>query len=462
MTTTVHRLTLPLVFPEGISMGASRERNSLVLATDGTDRPVLRGSALAGALRGAWVRAHSEEDARRWFGRPVGDAASDDGGTPSPLRVPDSTIDGGNMGVVVRSHNARDRHTGAVVDGGLFTVASCAPGARATPVLWLHASEPDSRAFLAQLVGLFDAGLTLGGAASRGVGRAVVDRSGTGPRYRSFELTRAEDLGSWLDEHRAWRAGLVPEQGEPVTPIQAPDRQLRVRLRFGVPRGQDVLVGDGMGLDHDVEPQMVVDADGKQLWRLPGSAVRGALRSWVARLASREGQRVADSALRHDERVEDGVALDGDDLAWGFENDRAARDRYTENPELVPCPVMRLFGSAYAKGRVHVTDALCASGDLQTRVHVAIDRISGGANEGLLFDNQVLTGAVEFVTTMTVSAPSDDEARWLATAVRAIDMGLIRIGSSKSTGRLCLRAVPEASGQGEEHFTRIHPLEMTR
>jgi CRISPR/Cas system CSM-associated protein Csm3 (group 7 of RAMP superfamily) len=122
---------------------------------------------------------------------------------------------------------------------------------------------------------------------------------------------------------------------------------------------------------------------------------------------------------------------------------------------------MCLFGSLYARGRLHIADAFADldSGDAQRRTHVTIDRVTGGTNEGFLFDNDVLTsnGRLVFRTSLTVERPTVEEAAWLAASLRAIDLGILRVGSSKAGGRLALAAPPTASGPHHELFTALEP-----
>ena len=143
----------------------------------------------------------------------------------------------------------------------------------------------------------------------------------------------------------------------------------------------------------------------------------------------------------------------------------AARDPRTQ------CPVANLFGSLFQAGRIHISDAyapcsLAADGwglaEEQVRKHVAVDRITGGAAESMLFDNTVLTAypngeSPRFEVTMRIQEPTEEEARWLAGALRALDLGILRVGSSKSSGRMAIIAPPEAKGRGKESFGAIRP-----
>lgn len=72
----IHRLILPVVFPAGLSPGEAKTTNLLTVARDGKGRPVLRGTALAGAMRQAWrerIDDNGKDTTDLLFGASVGD-----------------------------------------------------------------------------------------------------------------------------------------------------------------------------------------------------------------------------------------------------------------------------------------------------------------------------------------------------------------------------------------------------
>jgi len=465
-----HRLLLNVVFPEGLSPGEGSEANVLTVSRDGQGRPVLRGSAIAGALRHAWTehygRLDVDEDPAVWFGVACKKAQGD----PSPLRVLDSLIrTGAGPEISIRVHNAIDRHTGAVLDKGLFAIESIPPGSGCRILLILDSDRVEAPRFIEEIVSLFATGLLVGGRTARGIGRAQLD----GPaKYKCFDLSLLDEYCAWLDEQYKVSLGEWPSDGEELF-AETVSNVLRVKVTFQTPRGQDVLPGDGQGLDFEMQPKRVVCADGKERYVLSGSALRGVLRAWMTRLAARDGLPIADTVKRHLERVEKGEKLHGDELGWGFESDEKQRRNLALAPHDVECPIMNLFGSCYQRGRIHVADAIgdqpCGSPEAsreeaadtpeQMRMHVAVDRFSGGATESLLFDNTVLTN-VRFSTVITLESPEEREVRWLAGTLRAIDMGILRVGSSKSAGRLALARVPEAEGPYAELLEDVVPAEI--
>lgn len=462
--TTVFRVSIPLVFPEGISPGESRSGNLLSIARDGVDRPILRGTALAGALRHAWIaaeRMRTEKDADRWFGYALEDNM---GGTESLLKVSDCVLEGG--GPSVRTHNAIDRHTGAPVKGGLFSLETLPPGTKTCAVIWLNVPEgiptDEARAFVTTLCRIASDGLSVGGNASRGIGRVLIDGYAVMQEYDCKDLDQHAFM---LDEHYRWRSGEKLTLGDAVA-IQddRASEDLVLEVAFTLPTGSDLLVGDGQGVDYEVEPQRVICADGKERWRIQGSSLRGVLRGWMSRLAARDKRFKDKLNNSHKSAVDLGRPVTGEDLAWGIGMDRkrvqGALSSEPENlDEEVPCPIMSLFGSSYAKGRLHITDALSATevkkADEQVRAHVAVDRITGGASEGFLFMNTVLVGSPVFNCRIRIRDIKEHEAQWLYASLRAIDLGILRVGSSKAGGRLILAAKPTVKGIHSDTFNSL-------
>jgi CRISPR/Cas system CSM-associated protein Csm3 (group 7 of RAMP superfamily) len=482
-TRFVHRLTIPLVFPAGLAPGAGKDGgNLLALATDGAGKPVLRGTAIAGVLRHAWARAKDYDasalgqhnEVARWFGYALGDDASPEGNhnsLPSPLRVADAPLFQGASAAERRQHNSIDRHSGSVREGGLFTLEALPPQTKATVVLHLHLhDETGAEDFLKEILGLVKSGLTFGGHGARGVGLARLDGEA---RHRRFELRDINDCAAALDESWAWRNerpdAFTGDAGFKADPEV---KSLHVTVNLAVPRGQDICIGSGMGVEFPIEPQKVTAADGKSYWRLPGSSLRGCFRAWFARLAARAAlQGKCKPPTDSLERLQSsGEVPSGDEVGRLFHDRKTFKvnvarlqDKNTELKDVVTCPVASLFGSLYNAGRLHIADALSAepvqAKDRQHRKHVAVDRITGGASEGGLFDHAALLTGPRFTVEIVIHEPTELEAEWLADTLRAIDTGLIRIGCSKSAGRLALAETPKASGQHHKRFGDLNPSE---
>lgn len=425
-TCVMHRICIPVHFPCGVSVGADRVGNSSTISRDGRDRPIVRGSSWAGVLRRELQRRDPKLVA--WFG----DAQGDRDGTPSRchITIHDSVLYGASdqlVSSVIRTHNAVDRHDGAPVDGALFTVEAAAPGASGTLEVWVAAMPDDDQGVKAlgdAVAAVFKRGIMVGGSKARGLGECRL--SDAKPlSWQRFDLRQPSTLAQWLDL-RSGRSqdGGEKRQLEGTALPGALDTDLDVTVEFVIPAGQDLLCGDGQVGDLALDVQRVVDAMGKEWFRLPGSSLRGVMRGWCSRLAARGGRKVAYS---HDVALEE---------RW------SGKDAAATSPE--ECSVTALFGSAQQAGRIHISDALVpVSGSTHSeRTHVSIDRAWATSREGMLFSNGVLTKLGEpFIVRIRIRDVQEHEAIWIARTLLAIDIGLVRLGSSKAAGRLEVKSI---------------------
>lgn len=455
-------LFLPLDFAAGISPGEGSEMNVLTVARDGKNRPLLRGTSIAGVLRSAYASnlheqnlasSDIEKETERWFGGAAGGDTKE--GTSSRVLVDDAVLELGESDVSTSTHHLRNRHTGVVTDKGLFAMESCPPGTKAVLAIWIRSddsiADQDREAFINTMTCQLGKGLIFGGRNARGVGVAAL-ATDQGQR-RTYALNQVDDYASYLDQSRQWRSKrAIPQDAEPIS-IEQDKRtdQLQVEVTFRIPRGQDILIAEG----DTASPQRVTNAKGEDAWKLPGSSLRGTLKSWMTRLAALDGK-----------SVEDSVA--------GFKKFRAEEDDDSAYPDLKNmtnnnCPINNLFGTVKQEGRIHVPSAFSKvqpdQNESQLRMHVAIDRITGGAAEGLLFQNHVLTSGAgdkppRFKHLIRIDTPTADDCNWLAKSLLAIHHGVVRIGSSKSSGRLELESVPTATGANSDLFTNVFPKQL--
>lgn len=468
MTDTAYAIYLPLIFPAGLSSGESSDGNLLTIARDGQGRPVLRGTAIAGVLRNAWKKMLNHEtaqphpDVEAIFGASQG--ARDSMLRPSALIVPDCPVGGATPGASLstrsRTHNLINRHTGAVIDKGLFNVETLPPHCTLDLTLWLVLPDELSalaERFISDIAALLEAGLIFGGRSARGIGRATLREKALVARYN---LAQADSHADFLDHQWHWRLDphRPPSNALPVPSSSVVANRLTINLLLQIPRGQDLLVGGGRGGAKTDEPQIVADAAGREYWLLPGATLRGVLHGWISRLAAREGMNVAFSNERFLDIEDANLPIKPVDIAWGF----IPEDKRCPGAD-IPCVILSLFGSLARRGRIFISDSHCPvkPEHRQYRQHVVIDRISGGAIEGLLFANDVLISPADsrvmFPVTITIENPTADEARWLAQSIQALDLGVLRIGSSKAAGRLALAGPPQADGPHADLFRNLKP-----
>ena len=406
-----------------------RDRQTVVrrFARDGRDRPILTGRSVKGALRAACRRYLSgQPDAgvaavlnpaalRRLWGDEGKKSAS------APLRaacltvhtvplIPEAGADKGGLdaGLKSRMGNAIDRYWGSVADGALFeheylpagrpleiviTAQAGLPDGVAVPAGAVEPATPEQVETLFELLlGLFGSErIAFGGRQGAGWGRVRPDAR---PEAGFWTLTRAP-LGS-CDDLVSWLSGGQDTAGT-ITPVDCggPDR-MRITVEWNSPTG--ILVADPRRREAELERkrqekeareraaqeagrsgeqgdvrddyvparQMRTDtAQGERLV-LPGSSVRGALRSRASRIA-----RTILAARR--EPVDD----------W---SDTGVHDQLAADPVLV----RDLFGSTEQRGALTVLDTLAASNGASRNIpHNAGDRWTGGVAGGALYGEEV-------------------------------------------------------------------------
>ncbi|MDT8380201.1 MAG: RAMP superfamily CRISPR-associated protein [Desulfotignum sp.] len=448
---TIYKITADIIFPEGAAPGAGSSSNRHVLARNGNQKTILRGSVLAGVLRHAYAErlgmSSLEDPVSRWFG----EGADPDEDNSSCIRVADAVIRCATVNE--RTHNLINRHTGAPAKGGLFSFEAIPPMSKAILSIILEPGAGESEeydAFIDHLVGILGTGLLVGGHTNRGVGRMMLVDDVS---VRDFDLATVDGSADFLDaQYEEMNKGVVLS-GRKFRP-ETQQNHLEIKLELGIPRGEDLLIGDGQETDYALNPQSVIFNDGSEHWRIPGSSLRGVVRAWMTRLAARDGETITDSVNNWYDRCDDPKKSYKPDLiGWGFK-DTQDRARYQEYPDLLDDPILDLFGSMYKKGRIHISDVFSRpmeQQDVQDRYHVAVDRFSGGANEGALFDNQVLAGTqLIFPVTILLSTPREKEVQWLVKTLRALHLGILSVGSSKSGGRLEIKSI---SARGSESQT---------
>lgn len=434
-------------FPAGIAIGTSSSLNLTEVDRNGKGKLVLRGTAISGVMRHEYLARYGEDETNDLFGKAL-DAKNDDGWS-SRIQFFDSILDtGAGPSVERRTHNAIDRHWGRVTKHSLFSLECCPPRTGTGLMIEIHGDKKnDLEACILKVIYIIREGLILGGNSNRGIGLMKVSDDFCS---RVFELQDIDQHAEYLDFRQLWKQGAfrLPWDILPADSAYDTYSKLRVQVDFRIPDGQDILIADGSGT---MEPQRVTATDGNEYWRLPGSSLRGVMRAYIENLASREGERVAYSLERMREYTENEDEI-ADKKGWLFDKPSEGGERKAELHE--EYPVASLFGSLHAAGRIHISDAYVPMIDNndQERIHVAVDTISGGAIEGMLFSNRVLTSrcctdVTYFRTYITVSDPDEREVRWIVTALRAINTGYLRVGSSKAAGRLSIPDIPIAEGK---------------
>ena len=422
---TVHLETASPLHSGGIDEVVDRTRPSKKretvprrFARDGASHPVLTGRSVKGAVRAACKKYFDETKnsalRRLWGGLsaqgawasaltfhtvdlhdaevfPGGEGGSDQGGAG---RLPT------RMGIAI------DRYWGAAGDTALFEHEYVPAGRPLTLTITAQAgsmpenrpddpaapfggvsecqpvTEDDVERLFSIILGVLKSErVSFGGRRNAGWGRVRPIKQSDSERFwvlTGAPLGTRDGLLSWLGNDCG------EDMSERIEPIECgePDR-VRINIGWNSPTG--ILVADPRlsrvessderndPRDED-DPDEIVPArhlrsgpEENALIVLPGSSVRGALRSRASRIARTV------LAARHKIGEND----------W---SDANVHDQLAHDPDLV----QRLFGSTERRGALTVLDTLASSnGSTRLITHNAGDRWTGGVAEGTLYGEEV-------------------------------------------------------------------------
>ncbi|MET7426947.1 RAMP superfamily CRISPR-associated protein [Dactylosporangium sp. NPDC005555] len=258
----------------------------LAIARDGTGRPCIPGTSLAGALRAYLAgtdafRPYGPAVLADLFGHVV--PGSRIKGSPSRLRIDDAHLLG-DPAVQVRDGVGIDRRSGSAAAGFLYTRQVLPAGTRFafrmladTPTAASSTAYPGGWAALirdavdAVVAGLTHTRVPLGANRGRGHGRTSLGEI----TVRTTDLSEPAGLIAWL-------TGTIPPAG--AAPAAAPaDGQLHVTVTWQP--ANPLLVRDSVaGTVVDTIPLTDTHADGNVRLLLPGSSIRGAIRAHAERI----------------------------------------------------------------------------------------------------------------------------------------------------------------------------------
>ena len=171
---------------------------------------------------------------------------------------------------------------------------------------------------------------------------------------------------------------------------------------------------------------------------LPGSSLKGALRSHFERIArSLQPESVCIPYYDHARKDKFVVPVASEAQSYGC-GYRGHKEDSTAQHYASHCPACRLFGSLKFTGRFSIGDAYPLPGASHTpkkehRHGVGIDRFTGGSVPGVLFDQDVLVGG-----TFAASIRVINFELWQLAAVgvllQDLEDELVYIGSGQSRG----------------------------
>ena len=373
----------------------------LTLAVDGQGRWYIPGTSLAGALREhTRARAGTKRCDRLWGYQTNGD------GHASHVVIEDAGVQLPAGGFIeVREGVGIDRVTGAAAREIKYDRAVLPQGSRVALSLTVEVPAEKDEAGFGALLGdlckaLEDRGVALGAARTRGLGHVKLEgarlvRRDLRTKQGTLAALRGKDPELRMDSLAA-PEGLVP----------IPELQLLIHW---VPLGPVMVKAEQSGIAVDALP-LTTAHDGKLAFVVPGSALKGLLRSHAERIVrtvtgtgapviAQDGRDRFLSQLRLplvDEifgAVRGAFTEEGDDVSRPTEEGDAAprlgRGALSVDDCLSNEEVERERWTAVTRAETSgaLNAALSNAGlpKAQQAFHVAVDRWTGGAAENLLF-----------------------------------------------------------------------------
>ena len=445
---TVHLETASPLHSGGIDEVVDRTRPSKKretvprrFARDGASHPVLTGRSVKGAVRAACKKYFDETKnsaLRRLWGGLSAQGAWASALTFHTVDLHDAEVfpgggggsdQGGAGRLPTRMGIAIDRYWGAAGDTALFEHEYVPAGRPLTLTITAQAgsmpenrpddpaapfggvsecqpvTEDDVERLFSIILGVLKSErVSFGGRRNAGWGRVRPIKQSDSERFwvlTGAPLGTRDGLLSWLGNDCG------EDMSERIEPIECgePDR-VRINIGWNSPTG--ILVADPRlsrvessderndPRDED-DPDEIVPArhlrsgpEENALIVLPGSSVRGALRSRASRIARTV------LAARHKIGEND----------W---SDANVHDQLAHDPDLV----QRLFGSTERRGALTVLDTLASSnGSTRLITHNAGDRWTGGVAEGTLYGEEVHDAEWKnIVLELDLKALSNDDNR---------------------------------------------------
>ena len=419
---TIHLVTDAPLHSGGIDEVVNRRRDpdkrttvARRFARDGRGRPVLTGRSVKGALRAACQRFREEHGGavgptERELRQLWGDDGTRGAGSAAPLRasaitvhtveLPTEGYEGDEEHKVMlptRMGNAIDRYWGSAGDTALFEHEYLPRGKELALTITAEAGLPDDvevpqgdvappgpeqvEKLFALIIGLIkDGRVAFGGRQNAGWGRVALSDS-----EKAWTLTKAEPGSrTGLEE---WLSGAGGRSVD-VAPVDCGGSgRMRIEITWDSPTG--ILVaepqkdGPGEGADAGAAGGSPEGADSEETKParplragpeesdpivLPGSSVRGALRTRATRIART-------------------ILLAKKDPSTGADwSDAGVHEQLAQDPSLV----RDLFGSTTHRGALTVLDTLTAKDGPSRKVtHNAGDRWTGGVADGALYSEEV-------------------------------------------------------------------------
>ena len=195
-------------------------------------------------------------------------------------------------------------------------------------------------------------------------------------------------------------------------------------------------VGGGVGTTSFTDAGVLRHPDGRPF--IPGSSMKGALRSHLERFA--QAPALEDTGLTSCLLYpEDPSAISAPECpspGWIEESKDATTAEESDFEQL--CHTCTLFGSPILAGKVRVPDLELIrdtyDGEVEIRDGVGIDRDRGRPVDSIKFDYEVVPSGTAFEFSLSIDSPDSAELGLAAIAIREMQEGRVSVGAQTTRG----------------------------
>lgn len=364
----------------------------LTLAINGRGNYYLPGTSLAGALRSSMAQSRDLDQVKDYWG----DHDSEDRGA-SFILVEDAEIKlGKGQRIEIREGVSIDRHTGAAAERFKYNRAILPKGVGIPLAITLDCQKSHNPAELWQVLQALEQGdIRIGAAKTRGLGKV---------QLTDIEIHR-QDLNSADGLFEALLAGGKLQAWNTLKPASYVHP---ARLSFTLgwkPRDPVMVKAEGDGIAVDILP-LVSQVDSDVRFVIPGSSIKGVLRAHAERIVRTVRHLEVDSGAKLNQQLQ--VCL-VEILFGSAEQNQPNRGKNDSQGKIGALAVdacyakLKMTASHWAAvenmpkatndtftGFEKTLATALGDGDepfqtLQPAMHVAIDRWTGGAADGMLY-----------------------------------------------------------------------------
>lgn len=389
-----YKAYLELVTPMHVGASFSEKNEVLLHPVDGL--PFVQASSIAGSLRDYYTKEKGDKRASELFG-------SSDVENGSRIIVSDGNFDQKSVKFEMRPRVKIDPESGTTSkskakgtdasSGHKFDMECVASGSKFSFELYIKGNDFSEAGDVEDILSAFNqGGITIGGQKSNGFGDVKISRL----LCRKFDLTSGDDRKDWIIED-----SLDDGKYDDITSSLAEKKSFAYRITGKAKTESGILVKgykkDGFG-QGSADAVNIQDANGNYI--IPGSSLKGSLRSQIERILTYKG-------IEGDSRKQVITNIFGETESGGKAGNIISYDAVIEIPE----------------GK-----------KLKTNNRIHIDKATGGVMNTGLFNEQRAFGNIGLKIDITGRNNPELSCGYMLMAIRDLAINLYNLGGGYSIG----------------------------